>query len=94
VGRHGGEEFVVALRAHDLPRAATIAERIRIGIGVAFEGERNLPSVTVSIGVAAGHSAQMDSLLQDADCALYRAKNEGRNRVMLADGPLIYAAAA
>jgi diguanylate cyclase (GGDEF)-like protein len=94
VGRHGGEEFVVALRGHDLPRAATIAERIRIGIGLTFETERELPPVTVSIGVAAGDSAAMDAMLLDADCALYRAKNEGRNRVMLADGPLIYAAAA
>jgi diguanylate cyclase (GGDEF)-like protein len=94
VGRHGGEEFVVALRGHDLPRATTIAERIRIGIGLTFEDETELPPVTVSIGIAAGDSASIDAMLHDADCALYRAKNEGRDRVMLADGPLIYAAAA
>jgi PleD family two-component response regulator len=50
--------------------------------------------VTVSIGVAAGLSDDIETILADADCALYRAKNEGRNRVMLADGPLMYAAAA
>ncbi|HEV2568426.1 MAG TPA: diguanylate cyclase [Sphingomonas sp.] len=94
VGRHGGEEFVVVLRGYDLTRAGTMAERIRIGIGLAHESEPNLPRVTVSIGVAVGDSATVATALQDADCALYRAKNEGRNKVMLADGPLVYAAAA
>ncbi len=94
VSRYGGEEFVVALRGHDLMRAGTIAERIRCSIGVTFEAETELPPVTISIGVAAGFSDEVDSMLADADCALYRAKNEGRNRVMLADGPIVYAAAA
>ncbi|MBA2918130.1 diguanylate cyclase [Sphingomonas sp. MAH-20] len=94
VARHGGEEFVVALRNHDLMRAGTIAERIRVSMGVTFDTEPALPSVTVSIGVAAGFSDEVETILADADCALYRAKNEGRNKVMLADGPLMYAAAA
>jgi diguanylate cyclase (GGDEF)-like protein len=94
VARYGGEEFVVALRNHDLMRAGTIAERIRISMGVTFDTEAELPSVTVSIGVAAGFSDEIETILADADCALYRAKNEGRNKVMLADGPLMYAAAA
>lgn len=94
VARHGGEEFVVALRGYDLPRAATIAERIRASTAPAFDATPQLPVVTISIGVAAGQSDQFAALLEDADCALYRAKNEGRNRVMLADGPLMYAAAA
>ena len=92
--RYGGEEFVVALRGHDLMRASTIAERIRVSIGVTFEAEAELPRVTVSIGVAAGLSDEVETMLADADCALYRAKNEGRNRVMLADGPIVYSAAA
>ncbi|GAO40860.1 hypothetical protein SCH01S_52_00430 [Sphingomonas changbaiensis NBRC 104936] len=94
VARYGGEEFVVALRNHDLMRAGTIAERIRISMGVTFDTETELPGVTVSIGVAAGFSDEIETILGDADCALYRAKNEGRNKVMLADGPLMYAAAA
>jgi diguanylate cyclase (GGDEF)-like protein len=94
VARHGGEEFVVALKGYDLIRAGTIAERIRVSMGVGFDQESALPSVTVSIGVAAGLSDDIETILADADCALYRAKNEGRNRVMLADGPLMYAAAA
>jgi diguanylate cyclase (GGDEF)-like protein len=94
VARHGGEEFVVALKGYDLMRAGTIAERIRVSMGVSFDAETELPSVTVSIGAAAGLSDEIETILADADCALYRAKNEGRNKVMLADGPLMYAAAA
>jgi two-component system, sensor histidine kinase LadS len=94
VSRYGGEEFVVALRGHDLMRASTIAERIRASIGLIFETETDLPAVTISIGVAAGYSNDIDTVLKDADCALYRAKDDGRNRVMLADGPLMYSAAA
>ncbi|HYZ48933.1 MAG TPA: GGDEF domain-containing protein, partial [Sphingomonas sp.] len=94
VSRYGGEEFVVALRGHDLVRAGTIAERIRNSIGVTFDPGSDLPSVTVSIGVAAGLSDDLEALIADADCALYQAKNDGRNRVMLADGALIYSAAA
>jgi len=94
VARHGGEEFVVALRGYDLARAGTIAERMRASIGPSFEAAEDLPPVTISIGVAAGTTEEFKELLEDADCALYRAKNEGRNRVMLADGPLVYAAAA
>jgi diguanylate cyclase (GGDEF)-like protein len=94
VARYGGEEFVVALRNHDLMRAGTIGERIRVSMDVTFDTEPALPGVTVSIGVAAGFSDEIETILADADCALYRAKNEGRNKVMLADGPLMYAAAA
>lgn len=94
VSRFGGEEFLVALRGYDLIRAGTMAERIRNSIGASFEMEAGLPPVTISIGVAAGQSDEVETLLAEADCALYRAKNEGRNRVMLADGPIVYSAAA
>ncbi len=94
VSRFGGEEFVVALRGYDLARASTIAERVRRTIGTMLVAASELPGVTVSIGVATGLSDRIDAILADADCALYRAKNEGRDRVMVADGPLMYAAAA
>ncbi len=94
VSRFGGAAVVGALRGYDLARAGTIAERIRKSVGVMLDATAKLPQVTVSIGVAAGHSAAMDAMLADADCALYRAKNEGRDRVIVADGPLMYAAAA
>jgi PleD family two-component response regulator len=49
-----------------------------------FDPESLLPSVTISIGVAAGSLSSLDMLVLEADRALYRAKDEGRNRVALA----------
>lgn len=84
VARYGGEEFVVALTGHDLVRASTIAERIRVAIGASFDPDSPLPAVTVSIGVAAGPAVAVEALVAEADRALYRAKEAGRNRVMRA----------
>lgn len=84
VARYGGEEFLVALTGHDLARAATLAERIRASVVSSFDPESLLPSVTISIGVAAGALSSLDMLVLEADRALYRAKDEGRNRVALA----------
>lgn len=86
VARYGGEEFVVALTGHDIARAGTIAERIRTAVGASFGPDSPLPAVTVSIGVASGPAVALDALVAEADRALYRAKEAGRNRVMLASG--------
>lgn len=79
VGRLGGEEFCLLLPACDLGGAHGLAERVCAGVAQASQ-------VTVSIGVAlvdAG-SEGADAGLARADAALYRAKNEGRNRVVVA----------
>lgn len=85
IGRWGGEEFVVLLREPAPGEVRLIAERIRAGIAntpIALGPDLCL-SVTCSVGMAEQHadddSAQ--SVLNRADCALYRAKNAGRNRV-------------
>jgi len=85
--RYGGEEFAVVLRRADPQQAVEVAERIRkqislISVEELAVGER----VTVSIGVAVADSHVTDptALLAHADEALYRAKREGRNRVVLA----------
>jgi diguanylate cyclase (GGDEF)-like protein len=56
---------------------------------VLHEG-KSVGSVTVSVGVAAlpAHGESSKALLEAADAALYRAKREGRDRVVLADLPL------
>jgi two-component system cell cycle response regulator len=87
--RYGGEEFVVVMPDTDFAFAMTIAERLRKSVEeTAFVISRDPGklNVTISIGIAAslrdGDTA--DGLLHRADQALYRAKREGRNRVVAA----------
>lgn len=84
LARFGGEEFVILLPETGLVEARQVAERIRKEI----EKKRDaaLPAYTVSLGVAAtlgepGQAADIEALLAEADAALYRAKQNGRNRV-------------
>jgi len=86
VARYGGEEFVVVLPETDLAGAAGTAERIRSAIEASrlSLGEKDV-SVTLSIGVAEFpmDGAAVDLIIGSADQALYRAKEGGRNRVVL-----------
>ena len=85
--RYGGEEFVIVMPETDLAVAAMVAERIRRRIaGEAFsiqQGATHL-DVTLSIGIAAlgGAGDTAAAMLKRADQALYRAKRDGRNRVV------------
>ncbi len=79
VGRLGGDEFVMALPGTDALTAYGVAERIRES--VELTPIPGLPPVTVSLGVAEmGPSMTAENLVRNADMALYRAKNSGRNR--------------
>ncbi len=85
VARYGGEEFVVVLPETPLAGAVRFAERIRALIEQQEFGSLRV-KCSVSIGVALFPDAGVDSvddLLLRSDAALYRAKAEGRNRVML-----------
>jgi two-component system cell cycle response regulator len=84
--RFGGEEFVVLMPDTDYRQAQNVAERVRMAVAErTFQapGERPL-TVTCSVGLALNET-KMDtpeSILKRADVALYRAKREGRNRVV------------
>ena len=80
VARYGGEEFVVVLPHTDLAGAATLAERYRSVIEAAAWPHR---SVTASFGIASATLATPgpSTLIAEADAALYRSKEAGRNRV-------------
>jgi two-component system, cell cycle response regulator len=84
-GRYGGEEFLIIAPETTASGAATLAERLRQAIGAAPPGA--LPRVTVSIGVATTELAPpaAEDLVLHADGALYRAKEGGRDRVVVAE---------
>jgi diguanylate cyclase (GGDEF)-like protein len=85
-GRHGGEEFVVLLPARG-DAATTQAQRLREAVRNApFLAPSNALTITVSIGVtdARAEDRSLDDLLRRADQALYTAKRDGRDRVVVA----------
>ena len=91
VGRWGGEEFLVLLPNAAIEEAAEIAERLRAAISasiVRVDGGQDI-NFSTSIGVASTSAnartfIALDTLISQADGALYRAKSEGRNRICMA----------
>jgi len=97
VGRYGGEEFLIMLKGDSARMAARVAQHIvarasalRVPIG------EHLIALTVSVGVAVRGKATPDveALVEHADTAQYRAKAEGRNRVVVWRGETAAAAPA
>lgn len=81
VARFGGEEFVMVLSHCDLDFAATKAESIREAIE---KSKPNDLTITASIGAAAyGENDDFESLFDNADKAVYEAKESGRNKVII-----------
>ncbi len=83
VYRVGGEEFLVLMPGVDRQGGRIVADRLREALAQARPGGL---SVTASFGVAmaSGNAVEFEPLFEAADKALYRAKDEGRNRVVLA----------
>jgi two-component system chemotaxis response regulator CheY len=94
-GRWGGEEFLLVLPQTTLEEAGEIAERMRRSVAaLSFPlAEGNYLSLRISLGVSSidanTHIPTLGELLQQADDALYCAKNQGRNRVCLAHAAFI-----
>ncbi len=83
--RWGGEEFLVLLPETPLPQAVEIAERIRSSIQQMHHAELDDKSITISIGVCQfDQSKDFECAFSNADAALYKAKENGRNQVAAA----------
>ena len=93
LARYGGEEFVVVLPCTDREGAYLIAENMRSSIealNIRHAASSIADHLTISLGVASlipRHSRELDELQVAADKALYQAKHEGRNRVVVFDEP-------
>ncbi len=82
--RYGGEEFVIVLPNTGIEGAEKLADKIRHTIASHYlVTEKGEIQITISIGVSAlsGHDTSLDDILSRADKALYRAKENGRNRI-------------
>jgi two-component system chemotaxis response regulator CheY len=90
VARYGGEEFVVCLPGIDCQQAGSVAERMRRLVeasSLTVPASTDGFSISASFGVASLHIGSEECpepLIGRADCAMYQAKHEGRNRVCLA----------
>lgn len=85
VGRYGGEEFILALPDTDRNSALIVADRIRQGVEKhKFEAYDETISMTISVGIATfpENGDNIQGLIEKADQALYKAKEEGRNRTV------------
>ena len=95
VARLGGDEFVVLCEGVDGEREALkFAERIREAVCQPFQLGSGTVFLTTSVGVALGRDMPAETLMENADVAMYRAKDRGRARCELFDAELRQGAAA
>jgi diguanylate cyclase (GGDEF)-like protein len=86
--RIGGEEFCIVMPRTDKAGAAAFAERLRTTLEASLIAPLAKGRVTASFGICeAVTGSRLQQMLKEADTALYRAKEEGRNRIVIADQP-------
>ncbi len=89
VARYGGEEFIIVLPNTKLKKAREIAERIRKKItetkikAISKRIEKGFEKITVSMGISKLTEAGIQYMLDQADIALYKAKEKGKNQVVM-----------
>lgn len=97
LARYGGEEFAILLPRTPLAGALTVAERVWRELGALHTGPERTLRVTASVGLSSfPHHAvnNAEQLVRSADQALYRAKDEGRNRICVHSAGLTFDRAA
>jgi len=87
--RYGGEEFMVLLPETNIEEANIIAERLRVAVKskkITTEHKKELPSITASFGIATiQENISLIDLICNADTALYKAKENGRDCIFSED---------
>jgi two-component system cell cycle response regulator len=90
IGRYGGDEIIIVLPRCSASEIARIAERLRLSVAKkAFKTELDTVPLTISLGCAASDVTGIlssERFIKAADEALLKAKSQGRNRVVVADG--------
>lgn len=84
VARFGGEEFTLVLPETGFEGGSAFAERIRLQVeshNFAEDGEALHATVSIGVATFSGQEATVESMIEEADSGLYRAKREGRNLV-------------
>ena len=82
--RYGGEEFILVLHGTDGEAALNFLEKLRQKILQRKTVYGNITfGVTVSIGMSTDHNKSFERMIDDADRALYRAKESGRNQIIV-----------
>jgi diguanylate cyclase (GGDEF)-like protein len=84
LARIGGDEFAIVLPRCDLTEAESVSEEIAKAIREHMDAEQDVPSITASIGIAPfgpGKPLSFETVLAQADAAMYEAKGCGRNAV-------------
>ncbi len=92
VARIGGDEFVIGLKdVRDLTHARQLAERIRVSFHAPFNVRDSETYVFASVGVAlaeGSHMTSAETMIRDADNAMYQAKSQGRDAVAVFDASM------